>query len=426
VTYIATIGENQIVASGTTETLITQQPYAGKLFRAQHQNGGAWFPRDDQDLMFRLNRCSFNNAAETTAYFLLSKKFGNFNVGAGSNRNRLTKNFSYDEFYFRADDMTPGRGSGIQYEYKAKPVGSSIDATYKRFGKNNKTQLGSRHEIVSDGDTTADFAVKATLSSISEKIAPVFDINRVGMVAIKNVVNNAELSNNDFVIVSGGADYTEGDTINVISVKSGTFGANGAVWENETFTVNATGGVITGIWQRPGSTSGTKYLDSPLANVVSTSATSRADIRIHGETNSHGGNAKARYISKTVTLADGFDANDIRVYLSAHKPTGTDIGVYYKVKNKDDGGKIEDNDWVLMKQKTPESEASVSGGQSWIYNEIEYVPYGSEISDNPISYKDTYDRVHSSFYQFKIKIVMITNNTTIVPKVKDLRAIALE
>ena len=426
VTYIATLGANQIVADGATPTLITQQPYAGKLFRAQTRMGGEWLPRDDQDLMFRLNRCSFSTTGvDSVANLRISKKTGRYSA-TSTNRNSLVRNFSYDEFYLRADDLSPSGGSVLSYSYVSKPVGSSISQTYKKFNPNYNTYIGSRQEIVKDGDTTPDFAVAVSMSTNTNKIAPVLDESRVGLIAIKNVVNNAEISNNDFVIVSGGAGYAEGDTINVISVKSGTFGANDAVWENETFTVNATGGVITGIFQREGRTSGTKYLDSPLANVNSATATTIADIRIHGETNSHGGNAKARYITKTVTLAEGFDANDIRVFLTAHKPLGTHIGVYYKVKSSDDGGKIEDNDWVLMKQKTPESIASVSQKASWLYTDIEYAPYDYENSDNPISYKDTYGRVHSSFKQFKIKIVMITDNTTRVPKIKNLRAIALE
>jgi hypothetical protein len=50
-----------------------------------------------------------------------------------------------------------------------------------------------------------------------------------------------------------------------------------------------------------------------------------------GETNANSGNALARYITRTLTLAEGQDAEDIRVRLSAYKPSTTGINVYYKI-----------------------------------------------------------------------------------------------
>jgi hypothetical protein len=55
-----------------------------------------------------------------------------------------------------------------------------------------------------------------------------------------------------------------------------------------------------------------------------------------GETDPIGGDAEVRYITRTLALADGQDAEDIVVRLSAYKPLVTDIDVYYKILNKDD------------------------------------------------------------------------------------------
>ena len=37
-----------------------------------------------------------------------------------------------------------------------------------------------------------------------------------------------------------------------------------------------------------------------------------------------------------VTLADGLDAEDIKVYVNAYKPANTDIKVYAKILNETD------------------------------------------------------------------------------------------
>lgn len=71
-----------------------------------------------------------------------------------------------------------------------------------------------------------------------------------------------------------------------------------------------------------------------------------------------GGNTAAKYISKRVVLAEGQDAEDLQVYLSAYKPYQTDIKVYAKFLNKEDGELIDDKYWTLMQQTTPEGVVS--------------------------------------------------------------------
>jgi len=46
--------------------------------------------------------------------------------------------------------------------------------------------------------------------------------------------------------------------------------------------------------------------------------------------------SESRYISRRVELADGFEANDLNVYVDVNRPVGTDIKVYYKVLNESD------------------------------------------------------------------------------------------
>ena len=65
-----------------------------------------------------------------------------------------------------------------------------------------------------------------------------------------------------------------------------------------------------------------------------------------------GGNTAAKYISKRVVLAEGQDAEDLQVYLSAYKPSNTQITVYAKFLNGDDSAGIETKWWTPMNQNT--------------------------------------------------------------------------
>ena len=59
------------------------------------------------------------------------------------------------------------------------------------------------------------------------------------------------------------------------------------------------------------------------------------------------------------------------------------------------------------------------------YRELTFAPGINNTPNNSISYTTTGGSTFKSFITFSIKIVMIGTNTTDVPKVKDVRAVAL-
>lgn len=60
------------------------------------------------------------------------------------------------------------------------------------------------------------------------------------------------------------------------------------------------------------------------------------------------GNTKSKYISQVVTLADGQDAEDLQVLLTAFKPLGSSIQVWAKFLNKEDGRPITQQTWTPL------------------------------------------------------------------------------
>lgn len=60
------------------------------------------------------------------------------------------------------------------------------------------------------------------------------------------------------------------------------------------------------------------------------------------------GTAKARYISKMVTLANSQQAEDLRIYLTAYKPSNTNILVYAKFLNTEDVESFDLRDWTEL------------------------------------------------------------------------------
>lgn len=90
------------------------------------------------------------------------------------------------------------------------------------------------------------------------------------------------------------------------------------------------------------------------------------------ETTSYG-NSQVRYVSRRVVLADKLDAEDMRVYLTAYKPSGSSILVYSKVLSGVDSEDFEDKDWTLLEQVT-EANLYSDKANEYDYIEYEYAP----------------------------------------------------
>ena len=101
-------------------------------------------------------------------------------------------------------------------------------------------------------------------------------------------------------------------------------------------------------------TAGSGYTQNPTVSIstVSGGGSINAAVQCTGEERNSGGPINAKYISRRVTLKDGFDASDLKVILNAYKPLGTDVHVYYKVKNADDPEDFDLKNYTLMSQET--------------------------------------------------------------------------
>lgn len=102
-----------------------------------------------------------------------------------------------------------------------------------------------------------------------------------------------------------------------------------------------------------------------------------------GESNTSGGNLLNRYISKTVTLADGQDAEDLLVKLTAYKPPQSDVKVWMKIRHNDDQDSFNKNKWIEMNYSNNffSSEANKSD-----FIELDYTVPNNYLSNGVIQY----------------------------------------
>ena len=129
-----------------------------------------------------------------------------------------------------------------------------------------------------------------------------------------------------------------------------------------------------------------------------------------------GGSATAKYISRRVSLTDGFDASDLSVFLTMNKPAGTNVYVYYKVLSQFDPELFDDRPWQVMTQTTNVNNVALTDDE---FTEFQFDPSGGNV--NYTASGATY----TTFKIFAVKVVMTSTNTTKVPRIQDYRAIAM-
>ena len=389
---------------------ISDQPYGGSLFLSQ--NGSTWTPEQNLDMMFRVSR---NEYSQTPSQIVFH-----------ANMSNTTSNVVYDLIHLMTGEMILP-GTSVTYKFaseRAAPYGGKVE--YKPIIplENYIVNDGERRRVLNPTTGNSTFKVIATLATTDSAISPYVDTNRFNLLTIENRINNLPLSNDQIVIANTGSGMMNG----IYSISLSNTAGGGAI-----IVANVVGGSISRAWVQDG---GSAYVDSPSINLFASLATSAggytdgmcvgssangASIIINGETSKSGGPATARYIMRTVTLADGFDSGDIRVYLTAYKPAGSEIYVYFKPQSVSDIAKFSDLNWQLLTQINSGNFVST---QTNDFRELIFAPGTNGVANNSILYSsDTTS--FTNFKSFAIKVVMSGTDTVNVPLIKDLRVIAL-
>lgn len=390
-----------------TDRVVSEQPFMGSVFKSQNQM--TWTPLQDEDMMFVINRAKFTNETGI-AIFEEDKNALLREVSSNTLYNSfdsIKANTYYDAFELRSDAI---EFNNTQLAYYYKGITNStmtLDSAYTNFKPDKRVDLDKRKVILNPQIVTKSFDMRVDLSTLNNDVSPVIYNNRQTLVGIENLINDTGLTADRFTITNAGSGYAGNGNVSITSTVG--YGASAIAVAN-----TVTGNIVSVIVTNPG----VGYVDDVIATVTDGGGTG-AIINVSTETGTSGGPALTRYISKTVTLIDGFDAGDLRVYLTAVKPPSSNVNVYYKVRNAQDPDKIENRNWVRMTQKTSQYTFSTNR------NPIEY-EYRPSMTSNNITYT-TESTTYKTFNQYAIKIVLSAPDTVAnsIPYVLDVRAIAL-
>ena len=416
-------------AGSSVPTKIGTPPYFGSLFESQ--NSITWTAEQGKSLMMLINRCVFDIKATPKIPFAVSKQLSyrkqitnNIQslIDANTVSNVLYSNAGVDvlsdAYNITTTDFVPN-STGIAYSYLATlnstrgyttetPVipgqygCPSYDDIYLSDGNNERVLLAK---------TDNSFVLYSTLSSNDNAVSPIISDDGLSLYNIQRKINNLQLSNNQISLLSRGTGYTTDTNISISAPD--VFGGIQA-----TAKANIVNGTLDSVTFTD---VGSGYLLPPAITISGNNTTQASAISI-SEFDAHGGNALCKYFTKKVVLTPENVSQDLRVFYTAYRPTGSNIYVFYKLLNENDTSKFDDGKWQLM-TGVGQTKNIYSDTRNDLY-EFEVAPGIGGIADNIISYTNN-TKTYNSFIQFAIKIVLTTNDNTNSPILKDIRAMAL-
>jgi hypothetical protein len=374
----------------------TKQPLAGSLFLSQ--DGMTWSAVQTDDLVFRMSKCVFDTNVERPVVL---------NVSIPAEK-KTSQDFNYDVLFLDGE-VLDFANTNVNYFYKtAELSGSSV--VYTKDSSWNSYQLGSN--VILPARKTLDIQdpttlrIKCDMRTNNKDISPVIDLDRLSTVLVQNIINNNSNSETatTTATISSVAATTNTVTITASAAHGLSVGDTVYVYANTSTVVN---GFVT------------------VASIGTTTVTNDnfTYVRFDGGTTISSTNqagtvtrnpqALSRYITRKVTLNSDFYSTDIKAYFLADIPAECSVIPYYRVASLTDNI-LEDNDWIPMTLDTVGS-ANSSGFAEYKYK----APY--VVSSNTVALS-----TGETFGTFSVKLVMLSSNTVKVPKIKDLRVLALD
>ena len=414
--YTAIIGNNALLNPAKTTTAnssvrkVSESPSVNHLFKSQ--NALLWTPEKNEDLMFVINKAQFTTNVNESIYF---------------NARPMHYDVVHDSVVLASNDFGFPSAT-VTYKWGSKLINSdSLEIV--TLDKHKQYNFGYDLKISNSGTTrsriiprgnSASVNVSVILNSTDPDVTPIFHDHGFHGYVYENVINYGDLSHENVTITNPGSmTYVDSANLSVsISDPDLSDGYSAVINVANCIVTYANGkySLSKVVFDNYGS----GYVNSPTITFsTSVGGDVPPTVVCSGENGKFGGNMFCRYVTKKVILADGFDSGDMRVYLHAVKPAGTQILVFYKVKSAADSSSFSSKSWKQMQVVTdfvsPDQVTTV---------DLEYRP---NLQLNQLRYVEngvTYP-IGGTFKEFAIKIVLMAKDPCVYPYVEHMRAIAI-
>lgn len=407
--WIAQLGENEI---GTTNR-ISKQPTTGVLFKSQ--NGSTWNADQMQDLKYKLYRATFDTAVTGTvvlnnANIPLRKLFANpiyttsssnvvrvfhKNHGMPVNSSVIISGVAADVNGIPVAQLnTTQTITAAEQDWYSFIVATNATATGNSGGAvvyatENKTinVLQPSVSIVQFPDTRTDWGIRLTTSQSLAGTEAAYTLDGTNDYRA-TILNDNYITDRPYMIAS---------TVN----ETNKLGGARSFWLKGILTTDSDNVSPMIDLERMSAVCVANRIDNPQA--VGGGASGKNEVRSFvSELSPTGASSLARYITRKITL--DLNATALKIIFSANRPDGSTIETYFKTQVAGSDQKFEELPWIAATSQV--------------------IPLTTE---NTSTFKD-YEFLNQSLTPFTllaVKIVLKSQNSSRVPRIRDFRVIAL-
>ena len=404
--FISRLGENQI---GTTQR-ISKQPTLGSMFKSQ--NGSTWESSQLDDLMYTMYRAKFdtnvtgtfiatnadlptkrlqNPIYTTTGSNVLTIEHKNHGIAEGGKVEIVTMDSTSVNGVPNSEIIGEHYIDNVEQDRYTITVTTAATADgnsggYVAISEDKKMDIFQPSiNVIRFPDTNVAWAAKLTTSKSLAGTESPYNIDSSYRAILAN--ENYTLSAphcvaspvNETLHLSGGKSFFIRGVLTTVA-------------DNVSPMIDLTRMSLVTVNNR---------IDNPQATTGIDSGKNRV-VNFVDETDALDCSALARYITKKIALKDTSEA--LKIMFTGNRPDGSIIEVYYKTQAPGDDSNFDELPWV---HATPEN-VPLTTEDATRFEDFEY------LDDNLTAFK-----------YFAVKIVMKSENSSKVPRVRDFRAIAL-
>jgi hypothetical protein len=354
--YNIWVGETGGLDVATGEQVFSN-PYSGIMFISANRK--TWTPIQKEDIKFNLYRAKFNISSVGDAIFN-NENDEYINVLGFTKANSSLSIDVGDIVYTVNGSITTQNNSNIVANTLANSVYGRVQYIDEAAGLVWLDSSTANATSYFSNTTNPVIAIYRT-----PDVSNTLNINAASLVAYANVTlvenlkyhavvpkfgtlepsktqlsyrykgtSNTNILDGTYQSVINNTEYEYGDTERIVMSRSNEITSISSS-KTGTFSINMVS---------------TSQFVSPVIN-LSQKSMFFIENKINNDlTNEHTryGNSMTKYISKQIVLADGQEAEDLKVYLTAYRPYNTDVTLYAKFWNNEDPEPFDDKVWTKL------------------------------------------------------------------------------
>jgi len=408
--FVSRVGQTNLGSDRT----ISQQPYAGVLFKSQ--NGSTWTAEQNEDVKFKMKRAEFSNVTGnvTLVNDTLPSRTLKANPIRTTNGSDVIRVFHPNHGMHGTSNNVTISGLEASTDYNGI-TGSSINGTYTSISNvtldSYDVQIADSSTATSTGDVGGSSVVATqnrlydvSLVNIQTMTVPDTNISYTIRPTSGKSVHGSE---SEFNLTASGS------AINIVANDNIYFESPQMVASdiNQTNEMSGSKSLFVNCSLTTSNTKVSPVIDTQRMSMVTVqnrlnSPTSSNTVNFRDDEQSSGSSTAAIYCTRPIVLDNPSTALEIR--LTSNIRADAEVEVYYRVTSSEEVRNVKDLNWIPFNSDGSE-DTTVTPAES--NNEFKEYKY----SDTGIA----------DFTAFQIKIAMKGTNSAHAPRIKDLRGIAL-